>query len=334
MNSVATELDSLISPRIAAAKRRSQAVRCSILGTGKALPDRVVDNGYFVDQLGLETTVAWIESRTGIRERRFSRPTTGLTHLATEAGLAALECSGVDPSSLSLIIVATSTADNAMPSTACLVQRELLADRALAFDLNAACSGFVYAFDVATRYLQTLDGNALVIGADLATRLVNPVDRGTSIFFGDGAGAGVLSATGKGRLLASELHSDGDDQPLIVPRDGSMRMDGRAIWDFATRVLPQTIRSLCAQADVAVEDLCLVVPHQANVNILRAAAESLGLPMERVVVNLDRYGNTMAASIPIALDEAVRAGRLASGDLVALVGFGAGLAWGGQLLQI
>ncbi len=324
----------LLDRQTALQMRPLTAFPCSILGTGSALPERVVDNHYFVDELRLDTSVEWIEARTGIRQRRYSTPEGTLTELAVEAGLAALEAAQVSSEDVELVIVATSTADYTMPSTACLVQQELAANHAIAFDLNAACAGFVHAFDVALRYLQTIKGHALVIGADLGTRLVNPADRGTSIFFGDGAGAVLLSAMGTGRVLASELHSQGTSQPLRVPRHGTMHMDGRIVWDFATRVLPQTVRSLCAKGGIRVQDVRLLVPHQANANILKSAAETLGLPWDHVMVNIDRYGNTVAASVPIALDEAMRSGQVAAGDYVVLVGFGAGLAWGGQLLQI
>jgi 3-oxoacyl-[acyl-carrier-protein] synthase-3 len=222
-----------------------------------------------------------------------------------------------------------------MPSTACLVQGRLGAERALAFDLVNACAGFVYAFDAATRYLQSGDlGNVLIVGVDRGSRLVDPLDRGTSVFFGDGAGAAVVTSDGAGRVLAWKLHSQGKSDPLFVPVGGTMTMDGKAIWNFATQVLPSTVRELCRLAGVAIDEIKLIVPHQANRNILAAAAATLGLPLDRFVINIDRYGNTLAASIPIALNEALAAGRAQPGDKVILVGFGAGLAWGGLLLQL
>lgn len=325
----AFEADSRLSKR-----QQFRPLWASILGTGSAVPERVVDNYYFVDQLGLDTTPEWIESKTGIVERRYARPEQNTSDLACEAGAAALAQAGLDANSVDVIVVATSTPDFTMPATACLVQGRLGAERALAFDVSNACAGFVYAFDIAARYLQTGAETALVIGADLGSRLVSPRDRGTCVFFGDGAGAVLLSATGTGRVLASELHSRGNHQALRVPVGGAMTMDGRAIWDFATEVLPETVRSLCRTAEVDVSEIELLVPHQANRNILRAAAEKLNLPLARVAVNLQRYGNTLAASIPLALDEALRARRANPGDKVALVGFGAGLAWGGMLLEL
>lgn len=319
---------------IVAGRRPFRPLCATILGTGGAVPVRVIDNYYFVNELGLDTTPEWIESKTGIVERRYARPDQRVSDLACQAGTAALEQAGLDASTVDVIVVATSTPDYTMPATACLVQGRLGAERALAFDVSNACAGFVYAFDIAARYLQTDAETALVIGADLGSRLVSPRDRGTAVFFGDGAGAVLLSTSGNGRVLASELHSQGNAQALSVPVGGAMTMDGRAIWDFATEVLPETVRSLCRTAEIEINEIDLLVPHQANRNILRAAAEELNLPLARVAVNLHRYGNTLAASIPLALDEALRARRARSGDKVALVGFGAGLAWGGMLLEL
>jgi 3-oxoacyl-[acyl-carrier-protein] synthase-3 len=241
----------------------------------------------------------------------------------------------VEASELDAVIVATSTPDFTMPATACLVQGRLGASRALAFDIANACAGFVYALDAATRYLQVGDlRNVLVVGVDRGSRLVDQHDRRTSVFFGDGAGAAVVSRRGSGRVLASKMYSRGADEPLFVPVGGTMTMDGKAIWNFATEVLPSTVRELCRAGRVDVNEIKLVVPHQANRNILAASAEILGIPFDRVAVNIDRYGNTLAASIPIALHEALAAGVAEPGDKVALVGFGAGLAWGGVLLEL
>jgi 3-oxoacyl-[acyl-carrier-protein] synthase-3 len=313
---------------------QSRVMHATLLGTGSALPSRVIDNRYFVDELQLDTTPEWIVSKTGIEERRYAEPGQDVVGLAADAGLSALEASGLTPDQLDLIIVATSSSPYAMPSTACLVQEALDATNALAFDLNNACAGFAYALDAGVRYLQTGPKNSLVIGADLGSRLVDPQDRGTVIFFGDGAGAAVLSAEGDGRVLASRLFSRGTNVPLHVPTGGTMTMDGRAIWQFVNEILPSTIRQLCDDAGVSPSDISLLVPHQANSKMIAAATESLGIPLERIALNLHRYGNTLAGSIPIALDEAVRAGRVQSGDLVLTIGFGAGLAWGGSLLQI
>lgn len=332
-----TPLASVASParsNVTRAKFRQCCRPATILGTGVCVPGRAIDNDFFRRELGLDTTAEWIEQRIGILNRYWAVDETS-TDLAVGAAHSALAQAKLQPAEVDLIIVATSTPDYTMPSTACLVQHRLGAERALAFDVVNACAGFVYALDVATRYLQGGDfEHALVIGADRGSRLVNQHDRGTSVFFGDGAGAAVLSNRGSGRVLASTMHSRGTSEPLNVPVGGAMYMDGKAIWNFATEVLPSTIRELCEIANVSVGDIKLVVPHQANRNILAAAAESLGLPLGRVALNIERYGNTLAGSIPIALDEALANERAGAGDMVAVVGFGAGLAWGGLLLEL
>ena len=308
--------------------------RATILGTGVCAPERIIENSYFSQELGLDTSPEWIESRIGIVQRHWATDESS-TDLAVGAARSALQHSRLDANEIDVVIVATSTPDFTMPSTACLVQGRLGATRALAFDVVDACAGYAYALDAATRYLQNGDfRTALVIGVDRGSRLVDQRDRSTSVFFGDGAGAAVISRKGSGRVLASKLHSSGNVEPLSVPVGGTMKMDGRAIWNFATEVLPSTVRELCDMAGVTIDEIKLLVPHQANRNILLAAAENLGLPFDRLVVNIERYGNTLAGSIPIALDEALANGRAESGDLVALVGFGAGLAWGGLLLQL
>jgi 3-oxoacyl-[acyl-carrier-protein] synthase-3 len=306
----------------------------SVLGTGICVPERIIPNEYFSRELGIDTTPEWIESRIGIVQRYWAEHETS-TDLAVGAARSALGHAGLTPDDVELIIVATSTPDFTMPSTACLVQDRLGARRALAFDVVNACAGFVYAFDAATRSLQNGEfENALVIGVDRGSRLVNQRDRSTSVFFGDGAGAAIVGAHGGGRVLASKMHSSGTSEPLFVPVGGSMTMDGRAIWNFATEVLPQTIREMCDIAGVAVDEIKLVVPHQANRNILAASADAHGLDLDRVVINIERYGNTLAASIPIALDEALANDGVRPGEIIALVGFGAGLAWGGLLLEL
>jgi 3-oxoacyl-[acyl-carrier-protein] synthase-3 len=317
------------------ARKQSKRVRrATILGTGVCVPERVVENKYFSEELGLDTTPEWIESRIGIVQRHWATDESS-TDLAVGAARSALQQSKLEADEIDVVIVATSTPDFTMPSTACLVQGRLGATRALAFDIVDACAGYAYALDAASRYLQNGDlRNVLVIGVDRGSRLVDPRDRSTSVFFGDGAGAAVVSRKGAGRVLASKLHSSGNAEPLSVPVGGTMKMDGKAIWNFATDVLPSTVRELCEMAGVSIDEIKLLVPHQANRNILSTAAEKLGLPFDRVVVNIERYGNTLAGSIPIALDEALANGRADSGDLVALVGFGAGLAWGGLLLQL
>jgi 3-oxoacyl-[acyl-carrier-protein] synthase-3 len=312
---------------------RKSTLAVSVLGTGACVPSEVVPNEYF-ETLGIQTSAAWIAERTGIRERRRASETETTTSLAARAAQTALARAGLSAKDIDLVVVATSTPDYTMPTTACLVQERIGAVRAAAFDISNACAGYVYALDIAARYVATGFQRALVIGADLGSRLVSYADRGTCIFFGDGAGAVVVGSGGSGRILATELGSSGDATPLSVPVGGAMTMDGRAIWNFATRVLPDTVRQLCRKAGVAVSDIKLLVPHQANKHILALAVDELGLPLSRVAINIDRYGNTLAASIPIALDEALAAGKAGPGDLVAMVGFGAGLAWGGILLEL
>jgi 3-oxoacyl-[acyl-carrier-protein] synthase-3 len=298
------------------------------------VPERIIDNHFFCRELALDTTPAWIESRIGIVQRHWAVQESS-TDLAIGAARSALTQARLEVQDIDLILVATSTPDFTMPSTACLVQGRLGAERALAFDVVNACAGFVYALDAATRYLQNGElRNALIIGVDRGSRLVDPHDRGTSVFFGDGAGAAVITSRGRGRVLAAKLHSRGTSEPLSVPVGGTMTMDGKAIWNFATEVVPSCVRALCHDARVAIDEIKLLVPHQANRNLLTAAADNLGLPRNRVAVNIDRYGNTLAGSIPIALDEALADGRAQSGDKIVLVGFGAGLAWGGLLLQL
>lgn len=324
-----------VSAPAAVSSARTTGTLCgTIAGTGAAVPTRVVANDYFVNELGLDTSAEWIESKTGIKERRFADPELPLHLLAADAGRQALQRAGADADDIRLIVVATSSADYRMPSTAALVQAQLGARRAAAFDLNAACAGFVYAFDVAVRMLQSLGGQALVIGADRGSSLVNRLDRTTSVFFGDAAGAVLLDADGPGEVAASVLAAQGTAVPLNVPAHGAMHMDGKAIWNFATRVIPETIISLCRSAGVTPDELKLIVPHQANVNILRTAAAALEMPFDRWAVNIERYGNTVAASVPVALDEALQSGRARRGDHVLLIGFGAGLCWGGQILRL
>jgi 3-oxoacyl-[acyl-carrier-protein] synthase-3 len=331
MNSRAPILES--RPR-RARKKPKRVRRATILGTGICVPERVIDNSYFSRELGLNTSPEWIESRIGIVQRYWATDESS-TDLAVGAARSALGQSKLDVEDIDVVIVATSTPDFTMPSTACLVQGRLGATRALAFDIVDACAGYAYAFDAASRYLQDGDlQNALVIGVDRGSRLVDPRDRTTRVFFGDGAGAAVVSRRGAGRVLASKLHSVGNAKPLSVPVGGTMTMDGKAIWNFATKVLPSTVEELCEEAGISAQEIKLLVPHQANRNILSAAAEKIGLPFDRVAVNIERYGNTLAGSIPIALDEALANGQAGAGDIVAVVGFGAGLAWGGVLLQL
>ncbi len=305
----------------------------SIVGTGMSVPEKIVPNDYFVEQCGLDTSDEWIRERIGIIERRFAEPEQTAVQFATGAAREALQNGGCAAQEVDLILVATSTPDYAMPSTACLIQQELGADNACAFDINSACAGFAIAVDIAIRYLQTGAQNILIVGVDLGSRIVDMQDRNTCVFFGDGAGAVLLSSQGSGEVLASQTASAGDADPLQVPTGKKMSMDGRAIWGFAVDIIPRTIRELCAAACISVDQLDLIVPHQANRNILCQAAEALEVPVEKFVINIQNYGNTMAASIPIALHEAMQKG-VPAGTRMAIIGFGAGLTWGGTLFQV
>jgi 3-oxoacyl-[acyl-carrier-protein] synthase-3 len=278
---------------------------------------------------------------TGIRERHIAGPRESTATLAVEAGIQALITAGLPARKLDLIIVATSLPEYLMPSTACIVQDQLGASDAAAFDLSAACSGFPYALSVASQMIAGgAYSNALVIGSETMSRLIDWSDRSTCVLFGDGAGAVVLQASEKpGGVLSFALHADGSggDQ-LIVPAGGSrmpatLETIGRGVYRFATRVMVSGIQEVLGKAGLTLADIRLIIPHQANRRIIESAAKDLELPMEKFVVNIDRYGNTSSASIPIALCEAVAEGRIIPGDNIILVAFGAGLTWGASVIK-
>lgn len=321
---------------IAASESAQSTIRltCGLAGTGSAVPSRVVDNRQLIADRELDTTPAWIEKKTGVRERRLADAGCTVTSLAANAGLSALEMGGVTPDEIDLIVVATCTAETVIPSVAASVQLELGATNAISWDVNTSCSGFSFALDSVVRRLAFEGRYALVVGADRGVRLADPTDRLTSVFFGDGAGAVLVDGQGGGELLATHLETKASCDALSMPIDGYMSMDGRAVWDYATQTLPRVVRLLCERASVGVDQLDGVFAHQANVNILNSAAEKLGIPRERFPITLDRFGNTVAASIPLTLDDAVRGGQLRDGGLIALVGFGGGLSAGGQLWRI
>ncbi len=319
----------------------------AILGTGSNAPARVLTN----DELSrrVDTSDEWIFTRTGIRERRIADAGDSVASLATAAARFALADAGLEPSDIDLLIVATCTPDLPMPSTACLVQTALgMRERAACLDLNAACTGFVYALDHAWALLSTgRYRHALVIGAEKISSLVDWSDRTTCVLFGDGAGAVVLGparAASPARILDAQLGAiPGTADLLGVPGGGSspatsdarrhIAMRGKEVFKFAVRGMEEVTRDLLARNGLSGADVALVVPHQANLRIIHALAQYLELPYERILVNVDRYGNTSAASIPLALDEARRSGRLKSGDLVLFVAFGAGLTYGGALVR-
>jgi len=322
-------------------------IRAGILGVGSCVPERVLTN--FDLEKMVDTSDEWISTRTGIKERRIADESKATSDYAAGAARLALERAGVDPQELDMIIVATVTPDMFFPSTACLVQEMIGATRAAAFDLSAGCSGFVYALDVAARGIEAgAYRKVLVIGADLLSRVTDYTDRTTCVLFGDGAGATVLGAVDEGGILATYLGADGSGgEKLCIPAGGSrvpagkaessrqhyIHMEGNEVFKFAVRIMPEAAMEVMRRAGVAPGEVDLFIPHQANVRIIDAAAKRLGIESERVFVNVDRYGNTSAASIPIALDEAVGTGKVKAGDILVLVGFGAGLTWGAAALQ-
>lgn len=324
-------------------------IRTCFTGTGSYLPEKVLTNAD-LEQM-VETSDEWITTRTGIRERHIAGDGEHTSDLATEAARRAMSMAGVAGDELDLIIVATVTGDFSWPATACVVQNNLQASRAFAFDISAACSGFLYGMSVADSYLRA--GTArkvLLIGAEVFSRIVDWKDRGTCILFGDGAGAVVLEAgQGEGGLLSCHLHSDGSYWPLLYqlglgsrnPAESSaagisnpfVQMQGNEVFKVAVRSLCEAGEEALAANGMSAGEVDLLIPHQANRRILEATAKRLGVPREKVVVNVDRVGNTSAASIPIALDEAHRGGRIRQGDIVLLNAFGGGFTWGSALIR-
>ena len=313
-----------------------------IVGTGSYLPPRIVTNQELATRV--DTTDEWIVSRTGIRQRHIADERQTSSDLALEAARAALAAAGTTAGDLDLIIVATSTPDYVFPSTACLLQAKLGVRGCAAFDVQAVCSGFVYALAVADSFLRSGQSrNALVIGAEVFSRILDWNDRATCVLFGDGAGAVVLRADERPGVHASVLHADGSQAGILaVPGNvcggkivGSpfLTMDGPAVFKFAVRVLDEVAREILARCGMEIKDVDWLIPHQANVRILDATAKRLGLPAEKVVVTVDRHGNTSAASVPLALDLALRDGRIKRGHKVMLQGVGGGFTWGASLVE-
>jgi len=324
-----------------------------IVGWGCYLPDRAVTN----DELAqfVDTSDEWIFQRTGIRERHIAAAHETTATLAFEAAARALTVADIHPSQIDLIIVATSTPEYMFPSTACVVQDYLGAGRAAAFDLSAACSGFVYALQMAAQSIATGSANsALVIGAETMSRVLDWSDRSTCVLFGDGAGAVVLKGSSvPGGVMATTLRSDGSGAdllclpalyhnpvPILGPEFASnghhkniIDMDGRQVFRFATNVIASAVQDALKMADLNLDDVALIIPHQANVRIIEASAKKLKLPLDKFYLNVERTGNTSAASIPLALCDAVREGRLKPDDNVVLVGFGGGLTWGASVVK-
>lgn len=328
---------------------RSQ-LRGVILGTGSELPSRVMTN-VELERL-VDTSDEWITTRTGIKERRILEEGKGNADMAYHASVRALKDAGLEAIDLEAIIMGTVTPDYPFPSSACVLENMLGARKVFSFDVNAACSGFLNALAVANSFIRTgMVRNALVVGSDALSRLLNWQDRNTCVLFGDGAGAVVLGATSDGDrgVLSTRLRTDGSYvKTLYVPAGGSLKpaniesvdrnehtitMNGKEVFKVAVRSMEEISREALEEAGVSVGQVSLVIPHQANHRIITALAERLGVPMERVMVNLDKYGNTSAASVPVALDEARRQGRIRAGDVVLLNAFGAGFAWGAAVIR-
>ena len=314
-----------------------------IVGTGSYLPERIVDNHEFARRL--DTSDAWIRERTGIVRRHIAAEGQASSDLALEASRRALQAAGVNPEDIDLIVVATSTPDYIFPSTACLLQAKLGIRGCAAFDLQAVCSGFVYALATADGFLKNGTAKrALVVGAEVFSRILDWNDRGTCVLFGDGAGAVVLAAAPQPGIHASRLHADGSHVDLLsVPGNvcggkvvGSpfLQMNGQGVFKFAVRVLDESARETVAAADMRLEDIDWLIPHQANVRILEATARKLGLPRDKLVVTVDHHGNTSAASVPLALDEYIRAGRIRPGQRLLLQGVGGGFTWGSSVVTL
>jgi 3-oxoacyl-[acyl-carrier-protein] synthase III len=317
-------------------------LRAVIKGTGSALPVRIVTNDELAAQV--DTSDAWITERTGIKARYVAGEGETTATLGAQAAQAALDASDMTAADIDLIIVATCTPDQTFPATATKVQNMLGCNGGVAFDVAAVCSGFLYAFSVAESMIRAGSAkNALVIGAETMTRLLDWEDRGTCVLFGDGAGAVVLSGeTGERGVLATKLHADGqhnqllyvDGGPSTTGTVGKLRMQGREVFRHAVTNLTNVLHEVLAEADVEAADIDWVVPHQANRRIIDATAKKLGLPAERVILTVDQHANTSAASVPLALDVAVRDGRIKPGDLIVLEAMGGGFTWGASLVRM
>ncbi len=316
-----------------------------IAGTGSYLPENVVTNADLEKRV--DTTDEWIRTRTGIRERRMAAPGETTSDLAYHAATRALEAAGVEAAELDLIVLGTTTPDIIFPSTACLLQHRLGANGCAAFDVNAACSGFVYALGVANAFIRSGQSRkALVVGAETLTRMLDWSDRGTCVLFGDGAGAVVLEASDEPGILATKLHADGGYKHLLYnpvgvsvgfkdePNHGvRVMMTGNEVFKVAVKTLDRIVGETLEAAGMDESQIDWLIPHQANLRIIEATAKRLKLPMERVIVTVDRHGNTSSGSVPLALDEAVRSGKVQRGQTLMLEAFGGGFTWASALLR-
>lgn len=327
----------------------AKAINAGILGTGFYLPETILTNADL--EKIVDTSDEWITERTGIKERRIADKDVPMSDLAIKAAEMALQDAGVTAEELDLIIVATLTSDRIIPSTACMLQHRLGAKNAAAFDLSAACSGFVYAATVATQFIETgAYKKALVIGAETLSKYINWEDRNTCVLFGDGAGAAVIGPVEEGYgILSFDLGSDGSGGDAIqIPSSGSLmpvskesidqrlnliHMNGKEVFKFAVKAMGNTVKHALEKIDMPQENIDWLVPHQANIRIIQSAAKRLAMPMDKVVVNIHKYGNMSAACVPIALAEAAAAKRFKKGDIIALSGFGAGLTWASCIIR-
>lgn len=322
--------------------------KAGIIGIGSYVPDKVLSN--FDLEKMVDTSDEWIKTRTGISFRRIGPENACTSDLGVEAAKRALENAKLSPEDVDLIIVASASPDMIFPSTACIIQSKIGAVNAAAFDIQAGCTGFVYALTSAVQFIGTgLYKNILVIGAEMLSRITDWKDRNTCVLFGDGAGAAVVSEVEEGGILSSVLGADGTGADLLaLPAGGSkepansdtitnrrhyINMNGNEVFKFAVRILEEAARKAVEKANLTIEDVDFIIPHQANIRIIDAAIKRLKFPREQVVVNLDKYGNMSSASIPVALDEAYRDKKIKKGDKLILVGFGAGLTWGANLLE-
>ncbi len=314
-----------------------------IIGTGSYLPPKVVTNDDLAKQM--DTTDEWIRTRTGIRQRHIAEPSQASSDLGVEASRAALAAARIVPQEIDLIIVATATPDYIFPSTACIMQAKLGIKGCAAFDIQAVCSGFVYALALADKMIRSGQNRcALIVGTEVYSRILDWKDRGTAVLFGDGAGAVVLRADSKPGIMASALHADGSYVDILsVPGNvcggkivGSpfLQMDGQAVFKFAVKVLDEVARETLDMCGLTPADVDWLIPHQANVRILEATARKLGIDLAKLIVTVDRHGNTSAASVPLALDLAIRDGRIKPGHIVMLQGVGGGFTWGASLVEM
>jgi len=313
-----------------------------IIATGSYLPEKILTNKDL--EKTVDTSHEWIVERSGINQRHIAAQDELASDLATRAAQRAIETAGLSPSEIDLLIVATTTPDMVFPSTACIVQSKLGISGSPAFDVQAVCCGFVYALNIADLFIKSGQAsNALVIGAEVYSRILDWNDRTTCVLFGDGAGAVVLSSSEEPGILKTKLHADGSFRDkLCVPGwvnageiSGSplVTMDGGAVFKFAVKVFEQTARELLDEANLSIDDVDWFIPHQANIRIMESTAKKLKLPREKLIATVDHHGNTSAASIPLALDEAVQAGKVDRGDLLLLEGVGGGFTWGGALVK-